>query len=119
MVWRPIAILIAAWGVCAGFGLAKMLTYELTPAPAAAVAPMWPLAATISRDASHPTLVLFLHPRCPCSRATLSELERLIAACDGQFALRMVFVRPPEAGEDWTQTDLYHTAQRIPHAVVS
>src|SRR5437764_2268163 len=118
MVWRPIAILIAAWGICAGFGLAKMITYELTPAPAAAAAPIWPPAATISRDASRPTLVLFLHPRCPCSRATLAELERLVAPCDGQFALRMVFVRPPGTGDDWTQTDLYRTAEKLPHAVV-
>src|ERR1041385_383922 len=67
MVRRPIAILIAAWGVCAGFGLAKMLTYELTTAAAATPPPKWPHAAAISRDPSAPTLVLFLHPRCPCS----------------------------------------------------
>src|SRR5438132_4378522 len=110
MVWRPIAILIAAWCVCAGLGLTKMLTYELTPAASAAAPAMWPPAAAIGRDASDPTLVLFLHPRCPCSRATLAELERLIAACNEPFALRIVFVRPQGTGEDWNRTDLYRTA---------
>jgi hypothetical protein len=95
-----------------------MLTYELTPAPAAVAAPIWPPAATIRRDASRPTLVLFLHPRCPCSRATLAELERLNAACDRQFALRIVFVRPAGTGEDWNRTDLHCTAEKVPHAVV-
>ena len=119
MVWRPIAILIALWSVCAAFGLARMLTYELTPAPGAAAPTIWPPATAISRNVSSPTLLLFLHPRCPCSRATLSELERLIAACDKPFALRIVFVRPGGAQDDWYRTDLYSSAERIPHAVIS
>jgi hypothetical protein len=119
MGWRPIAILIAAWSVCAGLGLTKMLTYELTPAASATAPAMWPQSATISRDVSIPTLVLFLHPRCPCSRATLAELERLIAACDEQFALRIVFVRPAGASDDWNQTDLHQAAERIPYALIS
>src|SRR5262245_60869800 len=119
MVWRPIVILIAAWTVCAGLGLARMLTYELTPAASMAAPPLWPQATGISRDASGPTLVLFLHPRCPCSRATLAELERLIAVCDRPFALRIVFVRPAGTSDDWSRTDLYRAAERIPRAVVS
>ncbi len=119
MVWRPIAILIAAWSVCAAFGLARMLTYELTPATGATAPPTWPPAASISREASGSTLILFLHPQCPCSRATLSELERLIAACDRPFALRIVFVRPAGTFEDWYRTDLYRAAEKIPHALVS
>src|SRR5947209_17064161 len=105
MLWRPIAILIVAWSVCAGLGLAKMLTYELTPAASAAAPTTWPPSAGIARNTSRPTLVLFLHPRCPCSRATLAELERLIAACGGQFALRIVFIRPSGAGDEWENTD--------------
>ena len=111
--------MIAAWTVCAGLGVARMLTYELTPAAGAAAPPTWPQATGISRDSSCPTLVLFLHPRCPCSRATLAELERLIAACDRPFGLRIVFVRPTGAGDDWNRTDLFQTAERIPRAVVS
>jgi hypothetical protein len=64
-------------------------------------------------------LVLFLHPRCPCSRATVSELERLAAECPNKFALRIVFVRPPSTPSGWEQTDLYRTAGSIPQSVVS
>jgi hypothetical protein len=96
-----------------------MLTYELTPAATAAAPAMWPQSATVDRDLSSPTLVLFLHPHCPCSRATLAELERLIASCDGRFALRIVFVRPAGNSDAWNRTALYRAAERIPHAVVS
>src|SRR5690349_19429168 len=37
----------------------------------------WPEASSIVRHAQRPTLLLFLHPHCACSRATVEELERL------------------------------------------
>src|SRR5262245_56961175 len=119
MAWRSITPLIVAWSVCAGLGLAKMLTYELTPAPAAAAPASWPPSAAVDRDPSCPTLVLFLHPHCPCSRATLAELERLIATSNGRFALRIVFVPPEGTSDAWNGTALYRAAEKIPYAVVS
>jgi hypothetical protein len=119
IVQRAIAILIATWGVCAGLGLVQMLNYALTPALTAAVAPEWPRATQLVRDSIHPTLILFLHPRCPCSRATLRELQLLAADCGGRFALRIVFVRPPGVSDGWEWTDLYRSAEQIPSAVVS
>jgi len=119
MVWRPIVILIAAWSICAGLGLAKMLTFELTPARRTAPPQTWPRSTAISPDACRPTLVLFLHPKCPCSRATLAELERLIATCGDKLTLRIVFVRPADTGDEWENTSLVRAANRIPQAIVS
>ena len=39
----------------------------------------WPPSSQIPLDQTSPTLLLFLHPRCPCSRSSLAELERLLA----------------------------------------
>src|SRR5437773_2149652 len=114
----PIALMIVAWSACAALGLVKMLNYELTPAATRTAASHWPAATQICRDPSRPTLLLFLHPRCPCSRATLAEMERLIASCGDQFALQIVFVRPPGAGEAWEKTDLYRAAEKVSGATV-
>ncbi|WP_158545399.1 hypothetical protein [Bremerella cremea] len=38
----------------------------------------WPTASIISRDTTKPTLLVFLHPECPCTRATLDNLEPMI-----------------------------------------
>jgi hypothetical protein len=118
-VQRTIAIVIAMWGCCAGVGLAVMLNYEFTAAPPADVAPQWPGGAELARDSTVPTLIVFLHPHCPCSRATLRELDCLAADCEGQFALRIVLVRPPDTNDGWEQTNLHRSAQQIPAAVVS
>lgn len=118
MQWSN-AIVLATWGACAASGLAVMLDYELTPAPTAAVARQWPGATQLFCDPVRPTLILFLHPHCPCSRATLRELDQLTAECGEQFALRIVFVKPPGTALGWEQTGLYRTAGHIPSAFVS
>src|SRR3954470_21057631 len=98
--WR-IWLLAAAWCVCAAFGAASMVRYELTPGVRQQAPSHWPPATQLRRDTSRPTLVLFLHPQCPCSRATLAEMQRLIADCQGRFATRILFVRPPTVPADW------------------
>ena len=116
---KPLAILIAAWGLSAGVGLAVMLDYELTPAPTTPVALHWPNAAQIVRDSARPTLALFLHPHCPCSRATLHELGLLVSNCEQKFALHVVLVCPPGADGAWKRSSLYELARNIPTAVVT
>jgi hypothetical protein len=96
-----------------------MLRYELTPAATATVAVEWPRETQVVRDSARPTLVLFLHPQCPCSRATLRELSLLEADCRDRFAAQIVFVRPAGTGESWEKTDLCRLAEQIPGAVVS
>jgi hypothetical protein len=96
-----------------------MLLFELTPAKTSAASDRWPAAVNITRDATRPTMVLFLHPRCPCSRATLAEVDRLLAGREDQFSLHIVFVRPPGTGESWEKSSLYETALKFRGAVVT
>jgi len=118
-VQRIIAILVVAWCACTGVGLWAMLRYELTPATTATVTSEWPRETQLVRDSARPTLILFLHPQCPCSRATLRELSLLGADCGNRFTAQIVFVRPAGAGESWKKTDLCRLAEQIPGAVVS
>jgi hypothetical protein len=43
-------------------------------------------------DASRIQLLLFAHPFCPCTRATLSELEESLARLPADVSVRVVFV---------------------------
>jgi hypothetical protein len=114
MARAHIPIAVAVWSICVFLGLLVMLNFELTPAAIPALPPIWPLSSQIHRDADLPTLLLFLHPRCPCSRATLSELEKLLATCPDQCSVRAIFVRPPGTIADWELTGLYRAAASIP-----
>ena len=49
-------------------------------------------------SASHAqTLVMFVHPRCPCTRASIAELERVVAQSGGTVKPRIVFSLPDGA----------------------
>jgi hypothetical protein len=95
-----------------------MISYELTPASTLRVADQWPRESTLHCDPRRPTLVMFVHPRCPCSRAGLSELAVLASDCGERLRIQVVFVKPSGADELWEQTALWTTAQRIPGALL-
>jgi hypothetical protein len=48
-------------------------------------------------DGRRPTLLIFLHPRCPCSRASLAELASVVDGCGGRAAARAILFAPREA----------------------
>lgn len=96
-----------------------MARYSQTAGSSGAAPVQWPGASLVSRAPGLSTLVLFVHPRCACSRATLGELERLMAHCQGLLSARVLFIQPEGVVEDWAKTDLWHTAAAIPGVQVS
>jgi hypothetical protein len=96
-----------------------MMSYELTPALPAQAVQRWPDATQFVRNSSRPTLLVFLHPECPCSRATLAELDRLLTPRRDKVGVELVFVRPAGLEAGWERTDLWSTAQRISGAKVT
>lgn len=75
---------------------------------------LWPSAGGVQREGNRATLVMFLHPQCPCSRATVGELALLMARCQGLVDARVFFLQPAEMPWNWCQTDLWRAAARIP-----
>jgi hypothetical protein len=107
-------LLIGTWLAAAGAGFFCLMRYESTPSHPTATAIDWPAGSAIARDASRPTLLVFVHPRCPCTRATLGELSRLMAHSQDRVRAIVVFEKPLGAPDDWEQTDLWQTAGAIP-----
>jgi hypothetical protein len=102
--------------VSAGFGL--LLQYGATPARGALEPPeRWPAVTHVARATSLPTLVQFVHPRCSCSRASLAELERLMARLAGRAEARVVIVRPRGDTADFDVAALEERVRRIPATV--
>ena len=70
---------LVLWVLAVGAGWAALARYEFQVVDhVSTVAAHWP-EGLIERSTDRPTLVVCLHPKCPCSQATLSELERLLA----------------------------------------
>ena len=117
----PVGLLVWASAVLAG--MVGTVRYETRPGPtaagAAAGAPaQWPATVHLSRDAHRPTLVMSLHPHCPCSRASVHELEMLMSRADARVSAHVLFVQPNGAPNDWLNTDLWNDARAIPRMSV-
>lgn len=105
---------LAAWLLTIGTGLAILWAYAETPGRAATADARWPAAASVPLNTGTPVLVLFLHPHCPCSRATIGELARLLAAAPSPVTTYAFFYRPADAEAGWERTDLWDSAAAIP-----
>src|SRR5262249_36879308 len=53
-----------------------------------------------------PALLVFLHPHCPCSRATVDEIAGVLARCPGPVSVRAFLPAPPAPAEGWADTPL-------------
>ena len=104
------AVWIAA--VCAG--LVFMQSYASRPGLAATPPGRWPRVSRLERARDRPTLVMLLHPGCPCSRASVEELDRVLAHAPRVPAVHLVFFRPREVPDGWERTDLWQRAAAIP-----
>jgi len=99
-------------------GTVAMLAYSIAPGRAGSPPAAWPVASRLSLAAGRPTLVLFVHPRCPCSRASLGELAVLMAHCQTQLTAHVLFLQPEGTTESWATTDLWRAACIIPGVTV-
>jgi hypothetical protein len=102
------------WGLLVGSGLFLLARYASTPGEPGTRGQRWPLECPVSLDPIRPTLLMFLHPRCPCSRASLSELERVLAFVGDRVKVHVFLYRPMRAEEGWERTELCDRACAIP-----
>lgn len=112
---RASIVLGLAWAGCVTGGMAALWRYGMTPAAAAAAPVTWPASA---REAASdkPTLLVFLHPKCPCSRTTVSELADILARRKDQPRVRVAMLRPGAMEPGWEQTSLWRNAAALPGA---
>lgn len=105
---------ITLWLLVVGIGLSILLGYENTPGKAAQPLASWPTDSQIQRAPGLATLVMLVHPHCPCSRASIGELALLMAHNQGRLAAYVLFLKPDGFAEDWEKTDLWQSAADIP-----
>jgi hypothetical protein len=75
---------------------------------------LFPPSSAVRLVSDKLTLVLFVHPHCPCTRASLHELDRILAETQNKVSVTVVFTIPDGVGADWEQGDLWNSAKRIP-----
>ena len=110
--WLSVVSFLWVCGVV--LGMWKVLDFEKTPAFVSGISGHWPPGVEISLAMEGFTLVMFVHPHCPCTTASLSELSSLMADCQGNLSADLFFLRPPGFSESWSRTDHWRNAGKIP-----
>lgn len=110
------AAVVAAWLIAVAIGFTRLIDHGLAPGRAAAAPASWPGGTALALAHDRPTLVLFAHPHCPCTRATTAELERLLARAQRAPALIAVLFRDPAAPSDWSMSPVRSALAALPGA---
>src|SRR3954469_8326471 len=91
-----VAVIVAltAWIGAVGGGTAALARYQHRAGDAATAPAAWP-AASAPPHAGRPTLVLVAPPLCPCTRASIAELARIMTRTRGAIDAHVLLVRHP------------------------
>ncbi len=109
-------VLIAGlvWIAVLATGFFALAREEFTPVAGAAARVAFPPHSTLALAPDVPTLILFAHPRCPCTRASMHELDELMVSLQHRVAVTVVFTLPKGVAPHWEQGELWQEAATIP-----
>lgn len=107
---------VGVWAWTTSYGLQTYTVGETGPPHE------WPSESSLGLAPDRPTLVYFLHPRCPCTRASTRQLERTLAGAGLPPANRpdvvVVASLPPDASREWRCSSTVRGAAGLPGARV-
>lgn len=73
-----VLVSLAVLWVCSIAGFGYLIRYDMEEGSTGALAVGWPSQTRLSLGEQGKTLVVFLHPQCPCSMATVTELAKVV-----------------------------------------
>jgi len=111
---KVVILLVSLWAIAIAWGFHALMVYKGRVGPAGAIPAVWPGNALITPSPDKPQLVMFAHPRCPCTRASLGELELLLAQARGKFDATVLFSEPAGETEAWSNTATIDFVRSIP-----
>ena len=102
------------WGSLLVVGFLFLAQEEFTPVEVSIPMTLFPPGSAVRLVSDKLTLVLFVHPHCPCTRASLHELDGLLAETQNRVSATVVFTIPDGVSPGWEQGDLWNSATNIP-----
>lgn len=80
------------WFMGIAVGMILLMGYSNTPGEQGQAAQHWPQSTKLAFDQNtEGTFLVFMHPQCACSKATLSELERLLVPFQKRISVQIIF----------------------------
>jgi hypothetical protein len=106
--------LLLLWLGLAVWSVLSLMSYSNQPGPAFAAPGKWPAESKLPPPGKTQSLLMFVHPHCSWSKASIGELSSLMTACQGHVDAYVLFFKPAGQPTNWAQTDLWRQAAAIP-----
>ncbi len=115
MKYRPgsgFAFVLGAslWTAAILAGFYRLMEYGATPGERVSSAAHWPAGSQLVPHSGRANLVMFLHPRCSCSGASVDELAELMARSAESIAAQVLVFKPGNVSANWERTELWDAA---------
>jgi hypothetical protein len=107
-------MVIAVSSTLAGIG--ALFSFNGTPGIEAAGPARWPRGTAVERSHTGLTILVFAHPFCSCTGATLEELDRVMASRKSRTPAPVIKVLFSRSDPAWKPGDLWGQAGKIPGA---
>jgi hypothetical protein len=105
---------LCAWAVAVSAYWGWLATYSYTPGTQQAPPDLRRVSLPLARHGDGYTLLLAVHPQCPCSRASIAELARLASRFRDRLTCILFVYFPRGQTDDWLTTSAIEMARQLP-----
>ena len=110
-----LSFVLVGWLGLISVGVFELNQYSYTPGAPESGLSDWPAKSSLIRQSDgRPTVVMFLHPKCPCSRASVDELANLQTETTGLAKVVVLFLKPESWSTAEVEGELWKTVSLIP-----
>lgn len=109
--------IVSIWVASIACAFSALLAYHNMPGERSDHTVVWPSNNAIKLDTQRANLLVFIHPQCPCSVATLNELTRIQSVCRNRINTQVVFYSPLDM--QWEDASRVHQALAIPNVHIT
>lgn len=106
-------VALAVWLVAVWFCWSRLAAYSYTAGPLGHPPALRQADNPFGFSGESHLLVMTIHPKCPCSRASIGELEKLLSKLDKRLTCVVLVYQPAAAPDDWLRTDLVESVRRL------
>jgi hypothetical protein len=106
------SLLTSIWILALSLGFGILLRYSSTPGAPAEISTQKRPDGTAPSQL--PSVALFVHPHCPCSIASIGELERLMPTLLHRARVQVYFEQYRSRPLTWAKESLWQKARAIP-----
>ena len=114
---RGANLMTIAWIASVSLGLAILWNFGARPGDETTTQTRWPVDVVPLADREF-ELVVFLHPFCACSKATVQELNRIVASRSDRLTVRVFSFHPENPSPEWKKSPLLESVRDIPGVTI-